>query len=219
MQPILQPKTSAKPAARITAEPQPIATLSSRLAAAVRALRPRQWVKNALLFVPLLLAHEISNVEKLTAAALAFLALSCCASAVYVSNDLVDVESDRRHPVKRKRPASKPGGSVNSAPSSSLAMGARANQRSITLPQSRCTSRATAPIWASEKPSSGSLRKSINRASRCSAANSVVSQTEFIGTRRETFVFITVIYFVISYVIASVSRRIEATGVGAARRV
>jgi 4-hydroxybenzoate polyprenyltransferase len=75
-----------------------------RLKAAVQAARPRQWIKNVLLFVPLLLAHEFGNVEKLTAAAVAFLALSCCASAVYISNDLVDVDSDRRHPVKRRRP-------------------------------------------------------------------------------------------------------------------
>jgi 4-hydroxybenzoate polyprenyltransferase/phosphoserine phosphatase len=69
-----------------------------------RALRPIQWVKNVLLFVPLLLAHEIGNVEKLLACCLAFVAFSACASAVYVLNDLLDIEADRHHPVKRKRP-------------------------------------------------------------------------------------------------------------------
>jgi 4-hydroxybenzoate polyprenyltransferase/phosphoserine phosphatase len=69
-----------------------------------RALRPIQWVKNVLLFVPLLLAHEIGNTEKLLACCLAFVAFSACASAVYVLNDLLDIEADRHHPIKRKRP-------------------------------------------------------------------------------------------------------------------
>jgi 4-hydroxybenzoate polyprenyltransferase/phosphoserine phosphatase len=69
-----------------------------------RALRPIQWVKNVLLFVPLLMAHEIGNAQKLLACCLAFVAFSACASAVYVLNDLMDIEADRHHPIKRKRP-------------------------------------------------------------------------------------------------------------------
>jgi len=69
-----------------------------------RALRPIQWVKNVLLFVPLLLGHEFGNMQKLLACCLAFVAFSACASAVYVLNDLLDIEADRHHPVKRKRP-------------------------------------------------------------------------------------------------------------------
>jgi 4-hydroxybenzoate polyprenyltransferase len=69
-----------------------------------RALRPIQWVKNVLLFVPLLLAHEVGDPQKLLACCLAFVALSACASAVYVLNDLMDIEADRHHPVKRRRP-------------------------------------------------------------------------------------------------------------------
>jgi 4-hydroxybenzoate polyprenyltransferase/phosphoserine phosphatase len=69
-----------------------------------RALRPIQWVKNVLLFVPLLLAHEAGNAQKLLACCLAFVAFSACASAVYVLNDLMDIEADRHHPIKRKRP-------------------------------------------------------------------------------------------------------------------
>lgn len=69
-----------------------------------RALRPIQWVKNVLLFVPLLMAHEIGNTQKLLACCLAFAAFSACASAIYVLNDLMDIEADRHHPIKRKRP-------------------------------------------------------------------------------------------------------------------
>jgi 4-hydroxybenzoate polyprenyltransferase len=69
-----------------------------------RALRPIQWVKNVLLFIPLILAHELRDTQKLLACCLAFAAFSACASAVYVLNDLLDIEADRHHPVKRRRP-------------------------------------------------------------------------------------------------------------------
>ena len=70
----------------------------------IRALRPYQWVKNLLLFWPLLLAHEVTDLHKLSAVALGFLAFSLCASAGYVFNDLMDVEADRAHKTKRNRP-------------------------------------------------------------------------------------------------------------------
>ncbi len=67
----------------------------------LRVLRPLQWAKNALLFVPAILAHEFDDWFSLL---LAFAAFSLCASGVYVLNDLYDIESDRRHPRKRARP-------------------------------------------------------------------------------------------------------------------
>jgi len=70
----------------------------------VEALRPHQWAKNVLVFVPLLAAHEITNLPLLMNAALAFVALSFCASSTYVINDIRDLESDRAHPHKRNRP-------------------------------------------------------------------------------------------------------------------
>ena len=70
----------------------------------LRAARPHQWVKNLLLFVPLALAHELGDGAKLGAAALGFVAFSLCASAVYLLNDMADVQADRHHPAKRKRP-------------------------------------------------------------------------------------------------------------------
>lgn len=74
------------------------------LRATLRIMRPHQWVKNALLFVPLLLARQYTDTGKTFAAIVAFAAFSLCASSVYVLNDLLDVEADRLHPRKRKRP-------------------------------------------------------------------------------------------------------------------
>jgi 4-hydroxybenzoate polyprenyltransferase/phosphoserine phosphatase len=74
------------------------------LRALLRTLRVHQWAKNALLIVPLLLAHKILDLDRLLQALFAFLAFSLAASAVYILNDLLDLSSDRRHPDKRFRP-------------------------------------------------------------------------------------------------------------------
>jgi 4-hydroxybenzoate polyprenyltransferase len=68
------------------------------------ALRPHQWVKNLLVFAPVLLSHRWSQEDLLARAATLFVAFSLLCSAVYVMNDLFDLESDRRHRVKRHRP-------------------------------------------------------------------------------------------------------------------
>ena len=72
--------------------------------ALLRALRPHQWAKNVLIFVPLLAAHRIGDFAALRAVLLAFAAFCLCASSVYILNDLLDLESDRAHPRKSKRP-------------------------------------------------------------------------------------------------------------------
>lgn len=77
---------------------------SSRLKLWAKALRLHQWVKNTLLFVPLVLSHQIFDTAKLTTAGLGFVAFSLCASSVYLLNDLLDLGADRRHPSKRLRP-------------------------------------------------------------------------------------------------------------------
>ncbi|MBH1477511.1 UbiA family prenyltransferase [Stenotrophomonas maltophilia] len=76
----------------------------SRLQAWVKALRPHQWLKNLLVFVPLLTAHRFLEATAVADALLAFAAFSLCASGVYVLNDLLDLGADRRHPRKRLRP-------------------------------------------------------------------------------------------------------------------
>jgi 4-hydroxybenzoate polyprenyltransferase len=72
--------------------------------ALVRALRPHQWIKNLLVFVPLVLAHELAHAQKVSTAIVAFVCFGLCASAGYVINDLLDLSADRQHPVKRHRP-------------------------------------------------------------------------------------------------------------------
>ncbi len=74
------------------------------LRAAFRAIRPHQWAKNALTFVPLLAAHAAGNSQSLIDVTLAAIAFCLCASSVYVLNDLLDLEADRAHPRKSKRP-------------------------------------------------------------------------------------------------------------------
>jgi len=70
----------------------------------LRAIRVHQWPKNLLVLIPVLAAHQASNLQALSNAFLAMLAFSLCASAVYVINDLLDLQSDRRHERKRHRP-------------------------------------------------------------------------------------------------------------------
>ncbi len=70
----------------------------------VKALRVHQWLKNMLVIIPLLAAHQIGALESLLQVFYAFIAFSLCASSVYVLNDLLDLESDRVHIRKRKRP-------------------------------------------------------------------------------------------------------------------
>lgn len=69
-----------------------------------RMLRVHQWLKNLLLFVPLLAAHQLGNGPAWLVLLLAFASFSLCASSVYIANDLLDLESDRLHPRKRLRP-------------------------------------------------------------------------------------------------------------------
>jgi 4-hydroxybenzoate polyprenyltransferase len=86
-----------KPEAQVLVEPTP------RLGPALRALRPHQWVKNLLVAVPMLTAHALTTTNVLLVL-LAMLSLSLAASAVYLINDVLDLESDRAHPTKRSRP-------------------------------------------------------------------------------------------------------------------
>lgn len=70
----------------------------------LQALRPHQWIKNILIFAPLLLAHRLDNITQLTHTLLGFAAFCLSASAIYLINDLFDLPHDRQHPVKRFRP-------------------------------------------------------------------------------------------------------------------
>jgi 4-hydroxybenzoate polyprenyltransferase len=67
-------------------------------------MRPHQWVKSGFLFCPLVFSRNLFHVDLLLVEIAAFFLFSFAASAVYLGNDVLDVEADRRHPVKRHRP-------------------------------------------------------------------------------------------------------------------
>lgn len=69
----------------------------------LKAIRIHQWAKNVLILVPFLLAH-ILRLNVIASAAIAFLCFSLCASATYIVNELLDIDADRKHPRKRRRP-------------------------------------------------------------------------------------------------------------------
>jgi 4-hydroxybenzoate polyprenyltransferase len=77
---------------------------TSKFPAFIRALRCHQWSKNVLVFLPVIAAHAYFNWHAVAGAAAMFVAWCLVASGIYVSNDLLDLEADRRHPSKRLRP-------------------------------------------------------------------------------------------------------------------
>jgi 4-hydroxybenzoate polyprenyltransferase/phosphoserine phosphatase len=85
-----------------------------------KAVRPHQWLKNLLVFLPLLAAHQFDGPTFLKSL-VAFISFSLVASNVYVLNDLLDLASDREHPRKRRRPFAS--GAIPIAHGTWLAMG------------------------------------------------------------------------------------------------
>lgn len=101
----------------------------------MRALRLHQWLKNLLVFVPVVAAHRLGEAPLLAEASMAFLAFSLCASSVYLFNDLMDMEADRHHPRKRARPLASGKVPVMVAPALILALLTAALGISLTLPR------------------------------------------------------------------------------------
>ena len=93
-----------KKASKLTSVVQVFPSERAGIAVWLKAFRVHQWLKNLLLFVPLLAAHQIGNAQSLGLLLIAFLSFSLCASSIYIINDLLDLESDRSHPRKRFRP-------------------------------------------------------------------------------------------------------------------
>lgn len=98
----------ARPSVRARAEAvnanvQHIATQRASWGAMLRAMRPHQWMKNVLILLPLIAAHQFDGGSMLRAL-LAMAAFSLTASSVYLLNDLMDLAADRAHPRKRERP-------------------------------------------------------------------------------------------------------------------
>jgi 4-hydroxybenzoate polyprenyltransferase/phosphoserine phosphatase len=105
-QPMVANPTAGLRAGLRSARVTPVRTFTeqvSPLKAWPKAIRLHQWAKNALLFLPLLLAHAWTP-GLIAGTFVAFLSFGLCASATYIVNDLLDLEADRQHPRKRRRP-------------------------------------------------------------------------------------------------------------------
>ena len=74
------------------------------LTALIKSMRPRQWTKNVFVFVPLFFDRKLTDPESLLRTLAAFVLFCLMSSAVYLMNDLVDIEKDRQHPKKKNRP-------------------------------------------------------------------------------------------------------------------
>ena len=77
---------------------------SKGFAAWMRLIRPKQWIKNAFIFVPLFFGGALFHADALLCGIITFISFSFAASSIYCLNDIIDVEADRRHPVKCHRP-------------------------------------------------------------------------------------------------------------------
>ena len=89
----------------------------------IRLLRPHQWIKNVFVLLPMFFGGSLFDVHDIAASLLTFLAFSFIASSVYCFNDINDVEADRRHPVKCRRPLA----------SGAMSMGAARALMALTL--------------------------------------------------------------------------------------
>lgn len=69
-----------------------------------RLMRPKHYLKNGLIFLPLVFGRQLGDLDKVERTLIGFVAFSAVASMVYIVNDLRDVELDRQHPTKRNRP-------------------------------------------------------------------------------------------------------------------
>lgn len=70
----------------------------------IRLTRPYQWMKNLFVFMPLVFGRQLTDIDSVICSIVAFLAFCLAASSIYCLNDIVDVEHDRKHPVKCNRP-------------------------------------------------------------------------------------------------------------------
>ena len=98
------PRTLAQQAGRVSQVERVFDRNGGRARSWLKALRLHQWLKNLLIFLPLLTAHLVLVPDALVRSLLAFFSFCLCASGVYLLNDLLDLESDRRHSRKRLRP-------------------------------------------------------------------------------------------------------------------
>lgn len=98
------PKNLSQRAARAFNVERSFADAANPLGAFIKAIRPQQWAKNILVFVPMLIGQGWADADAWRNAFIAFWALSFTASSVYLVNDAADIDADRRHARKHRRP-------------------------------------------------------------------------------------------------------------------
>jgi len=94
----------SRAAAKVTVVERRFEMPRQRLKTWIKALRVHQWVKNILVFLPLLTSHRVLEIPAVLHSIMAFVCFGLCASSVYLTNDLLDLPSDRQHHRKRHRP-------------------------------------------------------------------------------------------------------------------
>jgi hypothetical protein len=129
----------------------------------VKALRPRQWVKNVLVLAAPLAAGSVTDRDVLLSVALAFIVFCFAASGVYLVNDAMDVEADRAHPTKRFCRSSRTGSSRWSSASTSSsswrtasASSTRPCSTSASSPRASCSARSPVASLPRSRSHSGS---------------------------------------------------------------
>lgn len=93
-----------RPSRHVCALAAPVLWSPAMIGGLLRTMRPQQWVKNLFVLAPVIYAQELFDPRRVLGAAAGFGCFCLLASAVYVLNDLMDVEADRAHPVKKNRP-------------------------------------------------------------------------------------------------------------------
>ena len=88
----------------------------------LKIIRPYQWIKNTFVFLPLFFGQRLTDGELLMNTIITFIAFSFAASSIYCFNDVIDVEADRRHPIKCRRPVASGAVSVTAAYTMMVAM-------------------------------------------------------------------------------------------------
>jgi len=104
----------------------------------IKTLRPKQWIKNAFVGVPLLFGQKLFEVDSLLRVAAAFALFCLVSGCVYIINDIVDVEKDRAHPKKRNRPI----------PSGDLSVGFARNFSIVVMPVALALAVLLSPWYA-----------------------------------------------------------------------
>ena len=97
-------RETEKPQQQTPATPFPPGKEQRGLRAFLKLIRPKQWIKNSFVFIPMFFGGELLNTDDIVTTLITFFAFSFAASSIYCFNDIIDAEADRRHPAKCHRP-------------------------------------------------------------------------------------------------------------------